>query len=73
MDEKRNREGSSDDAKEPNPRDRQGFQENPASQGLKTPPPVEPREDSGEWTRGGGSDPDVPEPEPETQRNPSTR
>ena len=71
MDEKRNREGSSDDAKEPNPRDRQGFQENPASQGLKTPPPVEPGEDSGEWTRGGGSDPDVPEPE--TQRNPSTR
>jgi hypothetical protein len=35
----------------------QGFQENPAPQGLKTPPEIEPGEDSGEWTRGGGTDP----------------
>lgn len=70
MDEKRNREGSPDEAKEPNPRDRQGFQENPAPQGLKTPPPVEPGEDSGEWTRGGGSDPDAGETP--VQRKPST-
>jgi hypothetical protein len=70
MDEKRNREGSPDEAKEPNPRDRQGFKENPAPQGLKTPPPVEPGEDSGEWTRGGGSDPD--EAKKAAQRKPST-
>ena len=57
MDETRNREGSAPEAKEPNPRDAQGFKENPAPQGLKTPPPVETGEDSGEWTRGGGSDP----------------
>jgi hypothetical protein len=42
---------------EKNPRDRQGFKENPAPQGLKTPPPIPFGEDSGEWTRGGGSDP----------------
>ena len=35
----------------------QSFQEVPASQGLKTPPSGEPGEDSGEWTRGGGADP----------------
>ena len=35
----------------------QNFQEVPATQGLKTPPAAEPGEDSGEWTRGGGSDP----------------
>jgi hypothetical protein len=57
MDEKRNREGDAPDAQVPNPRDRQGFRENPAPQGLKTPPPVEKGEDSGEWTRGGGTDP----------------
>jgi hypothetical protein len=45
---------------EKNPRDRQGFKENPAIRGLKTPPPLEPGEDSGEWTRGGGSDPEGP-------------
>ena len=57
MDEDINREGSAEEAKKPNPRDAQGFKENPAPQGLKTPPPAEPGEDSGEWTRGGGSDP----------------
>ena len=35
----------------------QNFQEVPATHGLKTPPSAEPGEDSGEWTRGGGSDP----------------
>jgi hypothetical protein len=34
----------------------QSFQEVPAPQGLKTPPGREPGEDSGEWTRGGGTD-----------------
>lgn len=57
MDEKRNFEGSSPEAQVPNPRDAQGFKENPAPQGLKTPPEIEPGEDSGEWTRGGGTDP----------------
>jgi hypothetical protein len=57
MDETRNHEGSSEEAKQPNPRDAQGFKENPAPQGLKTPPPFAEGEDSGEWTRGGGSDP----------------
>ena len=42
---------------EKNPRDAQGFKEAPATQGLKTPPAIEVGEDSGEWTRGGGSDP----------------
>jgi hypothetical protein len=58
MDEKRNREGLSPEAQVPNPRDRQGFRENPAPQGLKTPPVIENGEDSGEWTRGGGTDSD---------------
>ncbi len=41
-----------------NPRDAYGFQEVPAEQGLKKPPTdLEVGEDSGEWTRGGGSDP----------------
>lgn len=44
---------------EKNPRDRQGFEEVPATQGLKTPPVIEPGEDSGEWTRGGGADPNA--------------
>ena len=35
----------------------QSFQEVPAPQGLKTPPLREVGEDSGEWTTGGGSDP----------------
>jgi hypothetical protein len=35
----------------------QNFQEVSAPQGLKTPPAQEPGEDSGEWTRGGGTDP----------------
>jgi hypothetical protein len=35
----------------------QSFQEVPAPQGLKTPPLREVGEDSGEWTRGGGADP----------------
>ena len=35
----------------------QSFQEVPAPQGLKTPPSRESGEDSGEWTRGGGTDP----------------
>ena len=38
------------------PRDSGGFEEAPATQGLKDPPFIEPGEDSGEWTRGGGSD-----------------
>lgn len=41
----------------PEPRDSGGFQEDPATQGLKEPPFIEPGEDSGEWTRGGGTDP----------------
>jgi hypothetical protein len=41
-----------------NPRDAYGFQEAPAEQGLKKPPTdFGIGEDSGEWTRGGGSDP----------------
>ena len=62
MDEKRNREGFSPEDQVPNPRDGQGFKENPAPQGLKTPPKIEPGEDSGEWTRGGGTDPDEESP-----------
>ena len=42
------------------PRDSGGFQENPATQGLKDPPFIEPGEDSGEWTRGGGTDSSEP-------------
>lgn len=38
-------------------RDKGGFQENPAPQGLKKPPFLPAGEDSGEWTRGGGTDP----------------
>ena len=41
----------------PEPRDSGGFREDPASQGLKEPPFIPAGEDSGEWTRGGGSDP----------------
>ena len=50
MDETRNFEGSSEEAQQPNARDAQGFKENPAAQGLKTPPPLKEGEDSGEWT-----------------------
>jgi hypothetical protein len=47
----------------------QSFQEVPAPQGLKTPPLKEVGEDSGEWTRGGGSDPnELDDTEPGTQR-----
>lgn len=46
-----------DDATTTNRRDRGGFEETPAEQGLKTPPVIAPGEDSGEWTRGGGADP----------------
>jgi len=47
-----------DPASVENPRDAYGFQEVPAEQGLKNPPTdVQRGEDSGEWTRGGGSDP----------------
>jgi hypothetical protein len=35
----------------------QGSKEALPTQGLKTPPRIEFGEDSGEWTRGGGSDP----------------
>ena len=70
MDETRNHEGSSEEAKQANPRDARGFKENPAPQGLKTPPPLEEGEDSGEWTRGGGSDPN--EGGGPAQRKPST-
>jgi hypothetical protein len=35
----------------------QNFQEVPAPQGLKTPPRADHGTDSGEWTRGGGTDP----------------
>jgi hypothetical protein len=38
------------------PRDSGGFREDPATQGLKEPPFIEPGEDSGEWSRGGGTD-----------------
>jgi hypothetical protein len=41
----------------PEPRDSGGFRENPAPQGLKNPPFIPPGEESGEWTRGGGTDP----------------
>ena len=37
--------------------DGQGSKEAPTTQGLKTPPRIEVGEDSGEWTRGGGTDP----------------
>jgi len=50
-------ENAAPEPDEKNPRDRQGFEEIPATQGLKTPPVIEPGEDSGEWTRGGGADP----------------
>jgi len=40
-------------------RDQGGFQETPAQQGLKSPPFIPPGEDSGEWTRGGGADPNA--------------
>jgi hypothetical protein len=70
MDEARNHEESSEEAMQPNTRDSQGFKENPAPQGLKTPPSIEEGEDSGEWTRGGGSDPNddggAPQHEPLT-------
>jgi len=50
------------DANEPlQVRDSYGFKENPAPQGLKKPPTnfgID--EDSGEWTRGGGTDPNEP-------------
>ena len=47
------------DTVEKNPRDGYGFQENPAEQGLKKPPTdFGVGEDSGEWTRGGGSNPE---------------
>jgi hypothetical protein len=39
------------------PRDSGGFREDPAPQGLKEPPFLPPCDDSGEWTRGGGTDP----------------
>lgn len=48
-----------DDLKPKGHRDRDGFREEPASQGTKTPPVIPPGEDSGEWTRGGGADPGV--------------
>jgi hypothetical protein len=57
MDKTRERDESGVESDEPNPRDAQGFKENPAPQGLKTPPKIRDGEDSGEWTRGGGSDP----------------
>jgi hypothetical protein len=37
--------------------DGQGSKEAPTTQGLKTSPRIEVGEDSGEWTRGGGTDP----------------
>ncbi len=52
-----------DPASVDNPRDAYGFQEVPAEQGLKkAPADFGLGEDSGEWTRGGGSDPNE-EPE----------
>jgi hypothetical protein len=59
MNEKDNREGINPEDLVPDPRDARGvgFKENPAPQGLKSPPEIEPGEDSGEWTRGGGTDP----------------
>jgi hypothetical protein len=70
MNETRNHDGSGEGTTQPNPRDAQGFKENPAPQGLKTPPPLEKGEDSGEWTRGGGSDPNEGDGAP--QGKPST-
>ena len=49
---------------ERNPRDSQGFKENPAEQGLKTPPEIPVGEESGEWTRGGGTNASEGEPKP---------
>jgi hypothetical protein len=59
MNEKANRKEISAEDLVPDPLDTRvgGFRENPAPQGLKTPPDIEPGEDSGEWTRGGGTDP----------------
>jgi hypothetical protein len=48
------RTGASEDS--PEPRDG-GFRENPAPQGFKKPPFIPPGEESGEWTRGRGTDP----------------
>jgi hypothetical protein len=48
------------------PRDR-GFEEVPAEV-LKTPPKIPPGEDSGEWTRGGGTDPNEASPESRKDR-----
>lgn len=60
-----------DRSAEKNPRDAQGFRENPAPQGLKTPPPPpEVGEDSGEWTRGGGSDPNEGAPKSQDPEKP---
>ena len=70
MDETRKLDESNEEEEQPNPRDARGFQENPAPQGLKAPPPLEKGEDSGEWTRGGGSDPN--EVEAAAQRKSST-
>ena len=57
MDEKRSREGLKPEDLLPDPSDAHGFKENPAPQGLKRPPEIGDGEDSGEWTRGGGTDP----------------
>jgi hypothetical protein len=54
---------SDDTPDEKNPRDR-GYEEVPAPQGLKKPPTIARDEDSGEWTRGGGTDPNEPGPSP---------
>ena len=53
MDEKGNRAESRPKPQLPNPRDGR----DPGPQGLKAPPKIEPGEESGEWTRGGGTDP----------------
>jgi ElaB/YqjD/DUF883 family membrane-anchored ribosome-binding protein len=50
-------EGKNAPLDEKNPRDQQGFKEITAELGRKTPPAVEPGDDSGEWTRRGGADP----------------
>ena len=59
----RDSSAETDVPEEKNPRDAQGFKETPAPQELKNPPSIEVGEDSGEWTRGGGSDPGEPKRE----------
>lgn len=56
--EKKGSTGATGDVDNPDRTGPGGFQEAPATQGLKKAPEVDPGEESGEWTRGGGTNPD---------------